>query len=231
MTASGDTSSQKTALVFGATGLIGAQLLRGLLDSPDYARVIAVARRPLALNDPKLTVLIGDRDTLPALAAQLTADEVFIALGTTRKQTPDEAAYYKIDHDYPVEAARIARQNGARTVLLVTAVGADAAARQFYLRTKGEAERDVIALGFPHTAIFRPSMLMGERAETRPTERLFIALAGIVNPLLRGAADRYRGIDAGDVARAMIAAARTDAAGLRIYHWREMMALLRSGRR
>ncbi|WP_234707423.1 oxidoreductase [Rhodopseudomonas palustris] len=216
--------------MFGATGLIGSHLVRGLLDSPDYAEVIAVARRPLPLSDPKLTVLIGDRDALPALAPQLVADEVFIALGTTRKHTPDEAAYYRIDHDYPVEAARIARRNGARAVLLVTAVGAKAASGQFYLRTKGETERDVIALGFDDTHIFRPSMLIGERAEHRPLERLFIALAHLVNPLLRGAADRYRGIDAADVAEAMLAAARTGAAGLGIYHWREMMALL-PGRR
>ncbi|KPF96833.1 epimerase [Rhodopseudomonas sp. AAP120] len=215
-----------TALVFGATGFIGSQLLRGLLDHADYSRVIAVVRRPVALSDPKLTVLIGDLDRLPELAGQLVADEVFIALGTTRKQTPDQAAYYRIDHDYPVEAARIARHNGARAVLLVSSVGADAASRSFYLRAKGETERDVLALGFPHTAIFRPSMIMGERAEHRPLERLFITLARIANPLLHGAADRFRGIDAGDVARAMIAAARTDAPGERIYHWREMMALL-----
>ncbi|WP_346294851.1 oxidoreductase [Rhodopseudomonas sp. P1] len=227
MTTSGDSYASKTALVFGATGLIGSQLLRGLLDGTDYARVIAVVRRPLTFSDPKLTALIGDLDRLPALAAQLKADEVFIALGTTRKQTPDEAAYYKIDHDYPVAAARIAREAGAQAVFLVTAVGADAASRSFYLRTKGEAERDIIALDFPRTAIFRPSMLMGERAEHRPVERLFIALAHIINPLLRGAADRYRGIDAGDVALAMIAAARTAAPRLQIYHWREMMALLR----
>lgn len=228
MTTSSNSSSAKTALVFGATGMIGTQLLRDLLASPDYARVIAVVRRPLSLSDPKLTVLIGDRETLPALSPQLKADDVFIALGTTRRQTPDPAAYYQIDHDYPVEAARIARQNGAKAVLLVSSVGADATSRSSYLRTKGETERDVIALGFAHTAIFRPSMLIGERSEHRPLERFFIAVAKVVNPLLGGAADRYRGIDGGDVARAMIAAARNDAPGVRIIHWREMMALLQS---
>jgi len=217
----------KTALVFGATGLIGSLLVRGLLASPDYARVIAVARRPLTLSDPRLTVLIGDLDALPALAPQLVADEVFIALGTTRAKTPDEAAYYRIDHDYPVQAARIARQNGAQAVLLVSAVGANAASGQFYLRTKGEAERDIIALDFDKTHIFRPSMIMGERAERRPVERLLVAAARVVNPLLRGAADRYRGIDADAVAQAMIAAAQTDATKLRIYHWKDMTALLR----
>jgi uncharacterized protein YbjT (DUF2867 family) len=215
----------KTALVFGATGLIGSHLLRGLLASPDYARVIAVTRRSLTLSDPRLTVLIGDGDTLPALAPQLVADDIFIALGTTRKRTPDEAAYYRIDHDYPVQAARIARQNGAQAVFVVSAVGAKAASGQFYLRTKGETERDIIALDYPQTHIFRPSMIIGERGEHRPLERLFIALARILNPLLLGPAERFRGIGADAVAQAMIAAARTGATGLRIYHWKDMTAL------
>ena len=107
----------KKAIVFGATGFIGSHLLRELLDNPDYERVIAVARKPLALSHPKLTTLIGDLASLPALKPQLVADEVFIALGTTRKHTPDEAEYYKIDHDYPVLAAEIAKANGARSVV------------------------------------------------------------------------------------------------------------------
>src|SRR5947207_15884654 len=135
----------KTALIFGSTGFIGSHLVRDLVDSPDYARVIAVARKPLTLSHPKLTVLTGDLATLPALAPQLVADEVFIALGTTRKHTPDEAQYYKIDHDYPVEAAKVAKANGARAVFLVTAVGADAASGVFYLRTKGAVERHATA--------------------------------------------------------------------------------------
>src|SRR6476660_5439007 len=98
----------KKAIVFGATGFIGSQLLRDLLDSPDYAEIIVVVRKQLAFRHPKLTVLIGDLASLPALKPQLVADEIFIALGTTRKHTPDEAEYYKIDHDYPVLAARIA---------------------------------------------------------------------------------------------------------------------------
>ncbi|MDF0581183.1 NAD(P)H-binding protein [Bradyrhizobium yuanmingense] len=161
----------KTALVFGATGFIGSHLLRDLLDSPDYSRVVAVVRKPLAGSDPKLTVLIGDLASLPALKPQLVADEIFIALGTTRKHTPDEAEYYKIDHDYPLLAAEIAKANGARSVFLVTAVGANTGSGVFYLRTKGEVERDILSLDFEHTHIFRPSMILGERDEDRPRER------------------------------------------------------------
>jgi uncharacterized protein YbjT (DUF2867 family) len=218
----------KKAIVFGATGFIGSHLLRDLLDGADCAQVIAVVRKPLTLSHPKLTVLIGDLASLPALKPQLVADEIFIALGTTRKHTPDEAEYYKIDHDYPVLAAEIARANGARSVFLVTAVGANAKSGVFYIRTKGEVERDILALGFDHTHIFRPSMILGQRDEDRPRERLLIAAWGVLNPLLLGPADRYRGLTGEEIARAMANAARHQTEKVRIYHWKEMAALLRA---
>ena len=198
----------KKAIVFGATGFIGSHLLRDLLDNPDYERVIAVARKPLALSHARLTTLIGDLASLPALKPQLVADEVFIALGTTRKHTPDEAEYYKIDHDYPVLAAEIAKANGAKSVFLVTAVGANAASSVFYVRTKGEVERDVLALNFDHTHIFRPSMILGERDEDRPRERMIIAVWNVINPLLVGPVDRYRGLTGEEIARAIANAAQ-----------------------
>ena len=217
----------KKALLFGATGFIGSNLLRDLLDSPDYAQVITVVRKPLAFSHPKLNVLIGDLASLPALSPQLVADEVFIALGTTRKTTPDEAEYYKVDHDYPVKAAEIAKANGARSVFLVTAVGANASSSVFYVRTKGEVERDILALGFDHTHIFRPSMILGMRTEDRPRERMFIAVWNVINPLLMGPVDRYRGLTGDQIAHAIARAARQQIGKVRIYHWREMTALLR----
>lgn len=218
----------KKAIVFGATGFIGSHLLRELLNSPDYERVITVTRKPLALSHPKLTTLIGDLASLPALKPQLVADEVFIALGTTRKHTPDEAEYYKIDHDYPVLAAEIAQANGAKSVFLVTAVGANARSSVFYVRTKGEVERDVLALNFDHTHIFRPSMILGERDEDRPRERMIIAVWNVINPLLVGPVDRYRGLAGEEIARAIAKAAQHASGKVRIYHWREMAALLRA---
>ena len=218
----------KKAILFGATGFIGSHLLRDLLDSPDYAEIIAVVRKQLNLSHPKLTVLIGDLASLPALKPQLVADEIFIALGTTRKHTPDEAEYTRIDHDYPVQAAGIAKANGARSVFLVTAVGANANSSMFYVRTKGEVERDVLALGFEHTHIFRPSMILGQRDEDRPRERFIIAVWNVLNPLLMGPADRYRGLSGNDIAHAMANAARHQTGKVRVYHWKEMAALLRT---
>lgn len=220
----------KKAIVFGATGFIGSHLLRDLLDNPDYEQVIAVTRKPLALNHARLTTLIGDLTSLPALKPQLVADEVFIALGTTRKHTPDEAEYYKIDHDYPVVAAEIAKANGAKSVFLVTAVGANAASGVFYVRTKGEVERDVLALNFDHTHIFRPSMILGERDEDRPRERMIIAVWNVINPLLVGPVSQYRGLTGGEIAHAIAKAAQREAGKEQIYHWKEMAALLRGDR-
>ena len=111
--------------------------------------------------------MIGDYNSLAGVKSEIAADEVFIALGTTKKNSPKKAEYYQVDHDYPVLAARMAKERGAKSVFLVTAVGANPNSKFFYVRTKGETERDVIALNFEHTHIFRPSMIMGNRKEKR----------------------------------------------------------------
>lgn len=214
----------KKALIFGASGLIGSHLLEMLLESPDYDLVTVVVRKKLALQHAKLKMLIGDFNSLPSLKSELVADDVFIALGTTKKTTPDLAQYYQVDHDYPVLAAKLALENGAKWVGLVSAVGADARSSVFYVRTKGEAEQDLEALGYKHTAIFRPSMLLGERKENRPMERAFMGLWPKLNPLLQGSWNRYRGIDVKVVAAAMIRAAKNPEDKVKIYEWQEMQA-------
>lgn len=220
----------KTALLFGASGFIGSMLLEELLNSTEYLLVTAVVRRPLTISHPKLKTLIGDYNTLPQLASGLKADDVFIALGTTKKNTPDEKLYYQVDHDYPVLAAKLAKQNGATNVLLVSAVGPNIDSKIFYIRTKAETERDIIALAYEHTHIFRPSMLMGNRKnENRPAEKFFIGLFKVVNPLLVAGLNKYRGIQGHDVAKAMIAAAnKAPSLKVNVYEWKKMMALVNS---
>lgn len=212
----------KSALLFGASGLVGSSLLTQLLENTAYDKVIVVVRRPLPVLHPKLTTLIGDYASLPDLAPQLKADEIFIALGSTKKKTPDQNEYYQIDHDYPVFAAGIAKANGARSVLLVSAIDANANSKIFYVKTKGQVETDIIALGFEHTYIFRPSMLVGDRKESRPAEKLLIGLFSVLNPLLAGSWKRYHSIHAKDLAAAMIKSANDLSVATKRYHWQDI---------
>lgn len=220
---------QKTALLIGSTGFIGAQLLQQLLNDQDYKQVIVVVRKHLDLNHPKLKILIGNFDTIATLKPELVADEIFISIGTTKKHTPDQKMYYQIDHDYPVLAARIAKENGAKSVFLVSAVGANANSGVFYIKTKGETERDIIALGFEHTHLFRPSMIMGNRPENRPLEKTLIKVWSFINPLLIGGwLKPYRGIDAGDIATAMRLSAKKQSEPVKYYQWQEMHDLVKN---
>ena len=215
----------KSALVFGATGFVGSMLVRDLLASAEHDRVTIVVRRDPGLSHPKLTTLVGDLDSLDALADRIVVDDVFIALGTTRKKVPDDATYYRVDHDYPVRAATLAKARGATGVFLVSSVGASTTASAFYLRTKGETERDVVALGIARTHVFRPSQMLGQREERRPLERAIIAAWPAIDWLLVGGARRFRGIAGADVARAMQRAARDGAAGVHVHEWADIMAL------
>lgn len=217
----------KKAILFGASGFVGSNLLNELLSNPGYEKVTIVVRKQPDVSHPKLKILIGDYHSLPGLKADLVADDIFIALGTTKKNTPDKAEYYQVDHDYPVLAAKIAKENGAKSVFIVTAVGANAGSGVWYVKTKGETERDIIALDFEHTHIFRPSMIMGTRQENRLMEKTLIKIWSVVNIFLTGKyLDKYKGIDGKDIAKAMNNAAGEQAGKVKIYHWHEMNGLL-----
>lgn len=212
----------KKAIIFGASGFIGSYLLEYLLKNPDYEQITVVVRKDLNINNPKLKTLIGDFNSLPSIKENLIADEIYIAIGTTKKSVPNEDQYYQIDHDYPVLAAKFARQNGAKSVFVVTAVGANAKSNIFYIKTKGEIERDIIALNFDHTHIFRPSMLMGNRKEHRAMEKVFMGIWSVINPILFGSLKKYKGINGSEVAKAMINSAKDETEKVKIYQWQEM---------
>ena len=217
----------KTAVVFGSSGFVGSHLLSELLNNSDYGQVTAVARKSLKITHPKLRTVIGDYNSLAGVKSEIAGDEVFIALGTTKKNSPKKVEYYQVDHDYPVLAARIAKERGAKSVFLVTAVGANPNSKFFYVRTKGETERDVIALDFEHTHIFRPSLIIGNRKEKRSLlEEALMRLWPALNPLLTWKGDKYKAITGEDIARAMIKSAKTQTEKLKIYHWSEMHDLL-----
>lgn len=217
----------KKALVFGASGYVGRFVLDMLLKSSAYDKVTVVVRRDLGINHPKLTTLIGGYDTLDSLTDQIAVDDVFITLGTTKKKTPDVKEYYKVDHDYPVMAARFAKERGASTVLLLTAVGSDENSGFFYTRTKGEAERDVIAVGLAQTHIFQPSMILGQRAEFRLAEVVAKGLWPLIDVFLRLVGpSKFRGISGENIAKAMVTAAGRGVGKVQKYEWKEMMGLV-----
>ena len=217
----------KRAIVFGSSGFVGANLLSELLNCSDYGEVTAVARKSLNITHPKLRTVIGDYNSLAGMKSEISVDEVFLALGTTTKNSPKKAEYYQVDHDYPVLAARIAKENGAKSVFLVTAVDANPDSKFFYVRTKGETERDVIALNFEHTHIFRPSMILGNRKEKRSLlEAVLMKFWSALNPLLSWKGGKYRGITGGNIAKAMVQSAKNQTEKLKIYHWKEMHDLL-----
>jgi uncharacterized protein YbjT (DUF2867 family) len=215
----------RTALLAGATGLVGGHLLRRLLADPRYRQVIAVSRKELGIEHSKLRPLITDFDTIETAIAGLgeTVDDAFSALGTTIETAGSRAAFRRVDFGYVVAFARAARATGARHLMLVSAIGANVRSPLFYLRVKGETEEAVAALGYPALHIFRPGLLLGHRPQSRPREALGMALAPFLNPLMLGPAKAYRGIPADTVAAAMIAAAGMERIGRYIHTYADMM--------
>src|SRR5437899_2621148 len=200
------TSGEKTAVLLGASGLVGGDCLRALLADPRYARVLVLNRRELALpQDPKLAQRVVTFENLTAVDFQGT-DDVFCALGTTIKKAGSQEAFRHVDFDYPLAAARAARNAGAKQFALVSSVGADPASGNFYLRTKGDLEEAIQKLGFNAVHLFRPSLLLGHRAEFRAGERVAIAIAPLFSSLMMGGLRRYRPIQASTVGAAMVQA-------------------------
>ncbi|MFN0038065.1 MAG: NAD(P)H-binding protein [Burkholderiales bacterium] len=195
----------RRVLLAGATGLVGGFCLQQLLDEPSIAEVEAWTRRPLVINHPKLRVRIVDIDRLPDEGAAVHA--IICCLGTTIRQAGSEAAFRKIDFEYPQALARYGEKTGATKFLMVSALGADRKSRVFYNRVKGEAENAVMASAIPVKLLFRPSLLLGAREEFRAAERVATLLLPLISPFLCGRWAKYRPIPAEAVARAMVRSA------------------------
>lgn len=205
--------SSRSALLLGATGLVGSSCLDLLLDDARYERVRVISRRSLRRRHPRLDEQVIDFEKLQEHAALFAADDVFCCLGTTMSHAGSEEAFRKVDHDYPVQSAELAAAEGAEQFLMVSALGADPDSRIFYNRVKGQAEVAVKRLPLRAIWILRPSLLLGERPEMRIGERLASAVAIPLSPLMLGSLRRYRPIAARDVARAMLHLAHQQGTG------------------
>jgi len=214
--------SRRTALLAGATGLVGGHVLRVLLADEAYQKITVLSRRGLPLTSPKLQQRLIDFDHLADLDVP-KVDDVFCCLGTTIKKAGSQEAFRKVDYGYVEALARVAARAGAKQFLLVSAIGANSKSRVFYSRVKGETEAAVQAVGFAGTHIFRPSLLLGDRAESRPAERLGIVVGRAVAFAFVGSLRKYRPIAAATVAAAMVRAAKKARPGVHVYTFGEMV--------
>ena len=215
-------TAQQSALIAGATGLVGGECLRRLLAHPAWTTVIALVRRDIdsKSTSPKLRPVLTDFTALERVRDRLAADHVFCALGTTMRKAGSRAAFRTVDLEYPLRLAQLTRAGGARHFSLVSAVGADPHSAFYYSRVKGELEDELTAMGWPSLAIFRPSVIEGQRGESRPLERLS-------GRLLRLAPAAWRPVAAGDIAAAMTAVAVASPPGVTIVESREIAARAR----
>ncbi len=207
----------RTALLLGATGLVGGELLTLLLADADYRQVTVLVRRNLSQSHPKLVQRVVDFRDLAKAADAFKVDDVFCCLGTTIKKAGSQQAFREVDYTYPLESAKLAVQQGAGQYLLITALGANAKSSVFYSRVKGEVEEAIGKLPLKSLHIFRPSLLLGDRQESRTGEKIAVALMKPLGFLLAGPLKKYRGIEARTVAQAMLRTAKRNTTGHQAY--------------
>ena len=207
----------RKALVFGATGLVGRQLTTMLVRDPAWDEVICVVRRQADFGGEPVTQVIAEPSTIDQVAAQLAADVVFCCLGTTQKTAGGREGFRRIDRDYVLKCAALARRQGATRLLLVSSVGAKVGSSSFYAHVKGETERDVAQLGYPSVDILRPSLLLGERNERRLREEIGGRILSRFRFLFIGPLRNFRPISAAQVARAMMGIAQSDHSGVLVH--------------
>lgn len=216
----------KTALVFGSTGLVGTELVKQLVTSSEFGKIILVNRSPSGLTSPKVTELVVDfekitdqpQDLLKQIAEPVHV--VFCSLGTTIKKARSQKAFYRVDHDYAVMTGKIADGLNVPVYVGVSAIATALDSTVYYSRVKAEAERDISALPFAKKSslhFLRPSLLLGDRKEFRFGERLAILTAPLFSWMMAGPLKRYKAIQATQVADAMIRFAHHPHPGVHIH--------------
>ncbi|RRN77894.1 nucleoside-diphosphate sugar epimerase [Pseudoxanthomonas sp. SGD-10] len=191
------------AIILGASGLIGSQLLDILIESPFYTEIVVLVRKPLDFRHPKVTQHVTDFKNLDELAPLITGRVIFSCLGSTKAKTPNKEDYTYVDKVIPEKIALLGNKNNVEQFHLVSALGANSNSSIFYNRLKGETEDSIKKSGIPGIFIYQPSLIKGPRKEKRFGESFAISLSAIVDPLLIGSLKRYRSIESIDIAKAM----------------------------
>ena len=217
----------KIALLAGATGLVGAHALEALLEAPDIGRVFAITRRPLGREHSRLANRIVQFDNIEAQLKGLSCQVAVCCLGTTRRQAGSEPEFRRVDVDYVLAFARVAKAAQAQRFVVVSSVGADPQSKNFYLRTKGEMEAALVNVGFVSLDILQPGLLLGFRHQMRPLELGAMVVMPLVNPFLRGNREAFRAIGAKTVGAAVVGAMRSGRRGVQRYTYDSLLALSR----
>lgn len=215
---------RNVAVVAGATGLVGRYLLEVLLEDSFYDQVVALVRRPLERFERKLEQRMVDYEN-PRASDLAGATHLFCCVGTTMKKAGSRNAFRRVDYDYPLMFARLGQEAGARRLMHISSVGADPAAGSFYLKVKGELERDLEAIDFEATHIFRPAVLLGKRDEDRPGEAWAARLSLAFEWLMVGGLSKYRPMPAGVLAASMAAAGERGESGRHVHHYEQIVRL------
>jgi len=190
----------KTAIVFGASGLVGGHLVNELIGDDRYSKIFILGRKELPIKNAKIEQLIVDLFNFESYSDKVIGDDLFCALGTTIKKAGSQAQFRKVDFELPVGIAKLAEQNNIKGYYLVSSIGANAKSSTFYLRVKGETEDAITHIGLNRFISFRPSMLLGNRAEFRMGEIIGKSVMKAIGFLFIGSMKKYRGIEASSVA-------------------------------
>lgn len=210
------TTSNKTAIVFGATGLVGTELLKMLEQDARYSKIKVFGRSKPKFITEKVELFLGDLRNPERLSNNLTGDELFICLGTTIKVAGSKEEFRRIDLELPAKVAAIAHTCGVETATVISSLGANHKSNNFYLRTKGEMEQQLTAIGFPKLTIMRPSLLLGEREEYRFGEVVSKHVFKLFGFIMAGKLKRYRPVQAAAVANTMIQQTNESFSGVKI---------------
>ncbi|WP_096199554.1 NAD-dependent epimerase/dehydratase family protein [Bacillus sp. FJAT-45350] len=209
--------NEKVALIAGASGLVGSELLQILLNGEAYDKVYAVSRKPLEIDHPKLIEVVCDFDNLEEIQGDYVVDDVFCCLGTTIKKAKTKEVMYKVDVEYPISLANITREMGAKHYLLISSMNANPSSPIWYPKMKGELEEELKRIRFTTTSIFRPALLLGNRKEFRLGEDIASKLFKGVSSLFKGSWKSRFAIEASSVAKGMYEVAQMDKTGVTIY--------------
>lgn len=194
--------TMRSALVVGATGLVGSSLVKLLCESEEYAAVNVISRRPLDFTHPKLVVKLCEFDQIADKDIEF-AHEVFCCLGTTMKKAGSKQQFEKVDFEYPLTIAAIAKNRGIGHFIVISAMGANEKALAYYSKVKGKLEAELVKMDFPRLSIVRPSLITGNRQEFRLGETIGDKVLKILNPILFGPLKKMHSIPATQIALAM----------------------------